>query len=76
MLQQGRGTRSFNSKLYKLAEKVAKAPIVREVGKMALNELLNLYPKGTSKIKNKKQIKKFLQSDLTNSLVSMGTEYG
>ena len=43
---------------------------------MALNELLNLYPKGTSKIKNKKQIKKFLQSDLTNSLVSMGTEYG
>ena len=42
---------------------------------MALNELPNLHGKGTSKIKNKK-IKKLLQSDLTNSLVDMGAEYG
>ena len=42
---------------------------------MALNELLNLYNKGTNKIKNKK-IKKILQSDLAHSLVDMETEYG
>ena len=41
---------------------------------MALNELPNLYEKGTSKIKNKK-IKELLQSDLANSLVDMGAEY-
>ena len=42
---------------------------------MALNELLNLYNKGTNKIKNKKS-KKILQSDLAHSLVDMETEYG
>ena len=42
---------------------------------MALNELLNLYNKGTNKIKNKK-IKKILQSDFAHSLVDMETEYG
>ena len=73
--QQGCGVRSFVSKLYTLAKKVAKVPIVREVGKMALNELLNLYTKGTSKIKNKK-IKIFLQSDLANLLMDMCTQYG
>ena len=42
---------------------------------MALNELPNLHGKGTSKIKNKK-IKKLLQSDLANSFVDTGAEYG
>ena len=42
---------------------------------MALNKLPNLYNKEKSKIKNKK-IKTLLQSDLANSLVDMGTEYG
>ena len=51
-----------------------KAPITQKIGKMALNELPNLYEKGTSKIKNKK-IKELLQSDLANSLVDMGAEY-
>ena len=53
---------------------VAKTPIVQELDKMALNELPNLYNKGTNKIKNKK-IKKLLRSDLANTLVDMGTEY-
>ena len=50
-------------------------PIVRELGKMVLNEFLNLYSRGANKIKNK-TIKKILQSDLANMLVDMGTEYG
>ena len=41
---------------------------------MALNELLNLSEKGTSKLKIL-QIKN-LQSDVTNFLVDMGAEYG
>ena len=45
------------------------------LGRMALSELPNLYNKGTNKIKNQ-QIRKILQSDLANSLVDMGTEYG
>ena len=72
VVQQGRG---IGSNILKSAKKVAKTPVVRELGKMALNELPNLYSKGTSKIKNKK-IKKLLQSDLANTLVDMGTEYG
>ena len=48
--------------------------IVQEFGKMALNELPNLYSKCAYKIKNKK-IRKILQSDLANTLVDMGTEY-
>ena len=48
---------------------------MKEIGKMALNELPYLYNKGKSKIKNKK-IKKILQSDLANTLMDMGTEYG
>ena len=71
-VQQGRG---IGSNILKFAKKVAKTPTVREFGKMALNELPNLYNKGTSKIKNKK-IKNLLQSDLANRLVDMGTEYG
>ena len=50
-------------------------PIVQELGKMALNELPNLYSKGVNKIRNKK-IRKILQSDLVNTLVDMGAEYG
>ena len=42
---------------------------------MALNELPNLYNKGTNKIKNK-NFKKLLQSYLANLLVDMETEYG
>ena len=42
---------------------------------MALNELPNLYEKGTSKIKNKK-VKNLPQSDLENPLVDMGAGYG
>ena len=71
-VQRGRG---IGSNILKFAKKVAKTPIVREFRKMALNELLNLYNKGTSEIKNKK-IKKLLQSDLANTLVDIGTEYG
>ena len=62
------------SSILKLAKKVVKTPIVRELGWMALRELPNLYNKGTNKIKNKK-IKKILQSDLKITLVNMGAEY-
>ena len=71
-VQQGRG---LGSNILKFAKKVAKTPIVQELGKMTLNELPNLYNKGTNKIKNKK-FKKLLQSDLANMLVDIGTEYG
>ena len=71
-VQKGHG---FGSNILKFAKKSAKTPVVRELGKMALNELPNPYNKGTNKIKNKK-IKKLLQSDLSNLLVDMGTEYG
>ena len=71
-VQRGRG---IGSNILKFSKKVANTPIVQEFGKMALNELLNLYNKGTSEIKNKK-IKKLLQSDLANTLVDIGTEYG
>ena len=71
-VQQGRG---IGSNILKFAKKVAKTPILQELGKMALNELPNLYNKSTSKIKSKK-IKKLLQSDLANTLVDMGTEDG
>ena len=72
VVQQGHG---IGSKLLKLVKKVAKASITRKIGKMALNEFPNLYEKGTSKIKNKKN-KKLLQSDLANSLLDICTEYG
>ena len=71
ILQQGHGN---GSKLLNLVKKVAKAVITQKIGKMALNELPNLYEKGTNKIKDKK-IKKLLQSDLANSLVDTGAEY-
>lgn len=44
----------IGSKLLKLVKKVAKTPVTQKTGKMALNELLKLYEKGPSKIKNKK----------------------
>ena len=37
-----------------LPGKIAKTPVVQELGKMALNQLPSLYNKDTSKIKNKK----------------------
>ena len=49
-----KGRLQNGSKLLKLNTKVAKAPITRKIGKMALNELPDLCEKGTSKIKNKK----------------------
>ena len=48
---------------------------MRKLGKMASSKLPNLYNKETIKIKNKK-VKTLFQSDLANSLVGMGTEYG
>ena len=50
-VQQGRG---FGSNIFKFTRKIAKTPAVRELGKMSLNELLNLYNTGTNKTKNKK----------------------
>ena len=70
-VQRGQG---IFSNISKLAKKVVKVSIVQEFGKMALNELPNLYSKCAYKIKNKK-IRKILQSDLANTLVDMGTEY-
>ena len=70
--QQGH---DFGSNILKFAKNIATAPIVWELGKMALNELPNLYNKGTNKIKNK-NFKKLLQSYLENLLVDMETEYG
>ena len=67
-VQQGHG---FGSNILKFAKKIAKKTVVRELDKMALNKLPNLYNKGINKIKNKK-IEKLLQSDLANLLVDMG----
>ena len=64
----------IGSNILKLAEKVVKAPIIQELGKMSLNKLPNLYSKGADRIKNK-EIGKILQSDLVNTLVDMGAEY-
>ena len=41
---------------------------------MAIQELPNIYNKGTNKIKNK-ELKSLLQSDLANLLVDMGSAY-
>ena len=70
-IQQGRG---FGS-ILKLAKKIVRAPVLQKLGKIALKELPCLYSKGTNKIKNKK-IRKILQSDLANTLLDMGAEYG
>ena len=50
-VQQGFGIGSI---ILKFAKKVAKTPILQELGNMALNELPNLYNKDTCKIKIKK----------------------
>ena len=63
----------IGSNILKLAKKVFKSPIVRELCKMTLNELPNLYSKDSNKIKNKK-VRKILQSDLANTLVDMGAD--
>ena len=46
--QRGRGS------ILKFAKKVVKTPVGRELGRMVINELPNLYSKGASKIKKKK----------------------
>ena len=50
-VQQGSG---FGSNVLKFVKKIVKTSVVRELGKMALNEFPNLYNKDTNKIKNKK----------------------
>ena len=60
--------------LLRLAKKVVRNPTVKKLGKEALSRLLDLYSKGTSKIKNKK-LKKILQLDMANSLVDMGVAW-
>ena len=48
VLQRGQGL----SSILKFAKKVIKNQLVKKLGRVALNELPNLYSKGTSKIKN------------------------
>ena len=48
---------------------------MKKLGRVALNELPNLYSKDTSKIKNKK-LKGILQLDIAKWLVDVGAEYG
>lgn len=50
-VQQGR---RLGSNILMFAKKISTIQVVRKLCKMALNELRNLYNKGTSKIKNKK----------------------
>ena len=69
--QQGRSLGS----ILKFVKKVVKNSLVKKLGRAVLNELPNLYSKGTSKIKNKK-LKRILQLDVANSLIDMGAEYG
>ena len=61
--------------IFRFAKKLAKNPIVRNLGKMVLQELPGVYDKGVKRIKNKK-LKKTLDSDIGHSLVNMGSEYG
>ena len=51
VVQEGRG---IGSKLFKLVKKAAKAPVTRKTGKMALNELPNLYKQEQAKLKTEK----------------------
>ena len=50
-------------------------PAVRKLGRMALKELPNIYGKISKKVKNK-NLKKILDSNLANTLVNMGSQYG
>ena len=63
------------SSIFRFAKKLAKNPIVRNIGKMVLQELPGVYDKGVKRIKNKK-LKKTLDSDIGHLLVNMGSEYG
>ena len=63
-----------------LSRKIAKNPLVRQMGKTALEKSINyapeLYNLGKSKIKNK-TVRKILQSDAaTNLLNNIVTKYG
>ena len=70
MQQQGQGLGS----IVKFANKIVKNSLVKKLVRAVLNELPNLYSKGTRKIKNKK-LRRILQLDIANSLVDMGAEY-
>ena len=69
--QQGKGL----SSILKFSKRVIKNSLLKKIGRGALNELFNLYSKGTSKFKNKK-LKKILQSEVANSLVELDNECG
>ena len=72
-----RGQRIGN--LLRLAKKIIKNPLVKNLRKMALKELTTwcLWKrcKKKKKIKNKK-VKGLLRSDFANSLMNIGSEYG
>ena len=75
-VRKGQRGRGFLSSL----RKMAKNPLVRHVGKTALEKSINyapeLYNLGKSKIKNK-TVRKILQSDTaTNLLNNVVTKYG
>ena len=75
-VRKGQRGRGFLSSL----RKVAKNPLVRQIGKTALEKSINyapeLYNLGKSKIKNK-TVRKILQSDAaTNLLNNIVTKYG
>ena len=61
--------------ILKDAKRVITNPLLEILGRTMLNELPTLHRHGTRKIKNKK-LKRILQSDIANSLVDMGAEYG
>ena len=60
--------------ILRVPKKLAKNPIVRNLGKMVLQELPGLYDKGVKRIKTKK-LKKNLGSDIGHSQVNMGSKY-
>ena len=75
-VRKGQRGRGFLSSL----RKIAKNPLVRQMGKTALEKSINyapeLYNLGKSKIKNK-TVRKILQSDAaTNLLNNIVTKYG
>ena len=64
--QRGQGLGSIS----RFSKEVINNLLVKELGRIVLNKLPNLYSKGTSKIKTKK-LKRILQSDIANSLIDM-----
>ena len=56
-------------------KKVAKSKVARNIGRMALEELLGAVEKVSGKVKNKK-LKKILGSENVKNLVNYGAAYG